>query len=793
MARPVLFDSPKTNPSPMNHLSTFLLLVTTSVSLAAPTVTVRPGETADIENAFLQRRISITDEVRTVSITNKLDQKSLVPTSAHAFVIHLGDGAALSSADFDIVDVQKSEAEQSASLSLRLTCTKMPLEATLHLALNADDFYVRKHLTLTPKNDLEVARIELEQMTLAEAYQPYTIAQITARGPSQWRPGLGQPLYTHGSGSFWGVEFPAAVNAVRDGVLTCSYDVGRTLPAGESYTSHASVTGVADSPDFVKDAFFDYIDRTRVRPLRLQTQYNSWFDFGSGVNASNFAGSVALIRQKLNRDRAVPPLRAYVIDDGWQNTGADWSTKVWQVNGKFDADFSRSRKAVADAGSSLGLWLSPGCLFGAQGAIGKMRAAGFRSLDPWMSMADSAYMDKLEERMTGLARDGVTYFKLDGVFGHLNTRNFDVPGFKGSEAELNDARHDAAKIRYLAQGSERLIELFAAMHRANPDVYIVISNGAWLSPWWLQHIDAVWMINAGDAAGGSSRTQELVYRDGVYHDLAVTENTQFPLHSIFNHEPKKTSSRETKDTFRRYLYMNLSRGTGFVELYVKPAALQDYDWDVLAEGLHWVHDVFPTFKRARIHGGDPKAGDVYGYTAWLAERGYVSIHNPSEKTRTYAFALDRKFGLHPDGEDSTYHLTSPLESSLDGLRTQYRYGETLTLELQPREIRILNFDTTPHDWKTLVALQNRTADDFTPPKPVPVVGHAILGIWKYGPHTREFKPDGTCTLRSHGIEQWTKPFRADSPTQVTVEGRYGHTIREDGSLDIEGRYNARKE
>ena len=30
-----------------------------------------------------------------------------------------------------------------------------------------------------------------------------------------------------------------------------------------------------------------------------------------------------------------------------------------------------------------------------------------------------------------------------------------------------------------------------------------------------------------------------------------------------------------------------------------------------------------------MHGGSPREGEVYGYTAWLADQGYVSIHNPA--------------------------------------------------------------------------------------------------------------------------------------------------------------------
>jgi hypothetical protein len=699
------------------------LLITPIVVEAKPVVSLTSGDSGkniSLENSFIKRSISITPHLGTSSITNKLDGKSLKPTSGGAFIVYLADGTQLTPSDFTVMKVDQQSAKGSTDLTIQLDCKKLPLKAAVHYSLKAGKFYTRKRLTLTPGKAMEVKKIDLESLMLTEAYQPYTISQITARGRAQWRPGLGQPLYTKTSGTFWGVEFPAAVNSVKNGRLSCSYLVGKTLPAGKPYSTHSSVLGVSDSPDFVKDAFFDYIDRTRVRPLRLQTQYNSWFDYGSRVKADTFAKSVSLINDELAIKRGVPPLKAYVIDDGWQDGRADWSVTPWKVNGKFDPKFSKSHQVVAEAKSYLGLWLSPGCLFGAQGSISQMKKAGFRSLDPWMSMADPAYMGKLEERMVELAGQGVSYFKLDGVFGHLNTRNFDVPGFKGSEKELNDPKYDQAKIQYLTDGSERLIQVFAAMAKAKPDVYIVISNGAWLSPWWLQHIDAVWMINAGDAAGGSNRTGELVYRDHKYHELAITDNTQFPLHSIFNHEPKKTKSNETKDTFRRYLYMNMSRGTGFVELYIKPFVLKNYDWDVLAEGLHWAHDVFPTFKYSRMHGGDPKAGDVYGYTAWLKERGYVSIHNPSSEVKEYTIKLDRKLGLHPGATKTNYHLTSPIADSLQGLKAQYHYGDSLTLSLKPQEIRILNFDPEKRHWKKLRELQTRTKADFsTPQLPTP--------------------------------------------------------------------------
>jgi hypothetical protein len=177
--------------------------------------------------------------------------------------------------------------------------------------------------------------------------------------------------------------------------------------------------GVGDDPAFLREAFFDYIDRVRARPLRLQVQFNSWFDSGGGVSKESFGKSVATIHRELAVARGCRPLSMYVIDDGWQDVQADWSDKVWKVNGKFDPDFASTLADVKAADSRLGLWLSPGCLFGAQRQVSCLRERGFEALDNWMSMAGPKYMDALEARMAELTRQGVGFFKLDGTSANL--------------------------------------------------------------------------------------------------------------------------------------------------------------------------------------------------------------------------------------------------------------------------------------------------------------------------------------------------------------------------------------
>ena len=266
----------------------------------------------------------------------------------------------------------------------------------------------------------------------------------------------------------------------------------------------------------------------------------------------------------------------------------------------------------------------------------------------------------------------------------------DTEGFAANDPRLNDSKYDELKTYYLVAGTERLMQIMLRQHAINPHVFTAITNGAYLSPWWLQYTDVVWLINCGDAAGGSNRSEELVYRDGVYYEVFQTEHTKFPINSIFNHEPKKTTTGESADEFRDYLFMNLSRGAGFIELYIKTHNLSDSDWDVMAEGLKWVHTYFPTFEHVKMYGGNPREKKIYGYSGWKDNIGYISIHNPADKPQKLTVTLDRSLGV---GEQvRNYRLTSPLSGDTTDLKETWSFGETLSIELQPREIRLLTFN-----------------------------------------------------------------------------------------------------
>lgn len=667
-----------------------------------------------LENATLSRTLVVEDGVlSTRQIHNKRTGAVLAPTACNEFALRLSEGTdkegtdrVLTAKDFTVQSVRKSASGEVTTYAFLLHCKRQGITVRVSYELGAQWTYTRKFLEITSCRPLTLEQADVESMHVADACQNYRLKQITTRKPGGWKPGLGQPLYTTETATFWGMEFPAASNTVEDGLLSCGYAPGKNLLAGQPYTTYRSIVGMADDKEFIDEAFYDYIDQIRKRPLRLQVQYNSWFDFGKRVSKELFAGSVRKVHRQLVEERGCRPLNAYVIDDGWENidAGVSWADTVWKINRKFAPYFADSRKEAQRAGDAkLGIWLSPAVLFGSNKMVARMGAEGLEALSLGMSMTGEKYMQKLEERVFDLARHGVSYFKFDGLFGHLNIRDMEIygrgtpampqlglEGFSSNDERLNDPKYDELKTYYLVAGTERLMQIFSRLHEVNPDIFLAITNGAYLSPWWLMYADVVWLINAGDAAKGKDRTDELVYRDHIYHQIWQQENTKFPMSAIFNHEPKKVSTGESRSRFSDYLYMNLSRGTGFIELYLKTDSLSATDWDVLAEGVKWAEKAFPAFKRVRMHGGSPRGSEVYGYTAWSKTQGYVSLHNPSSETRSYQLRLDRRAGLFPDAR-TVYRISSALSGKTLPAKREYRYGNLLSVTIGPKEILLFDF------------------------------------------------------------------------------------------------------
>ncbi|WP_233243992.1 alpha-galactosidase [Tamlana fucoidanivorans] len=706
-----------------------------------------------LDNNYIQRKVGVVSGVlKTISIYNKIAGKHIFPESADEFELRISKDASkptkditLKSKDFEVINFTGTENEIVAELQNKT----YQINVKVYYTLDPNDFYGHKFLKITSKDEYVIEVLDIESISLKDAYEPYRAKNLMWT-KTKFLPNLGQPVYTSRSATFWGVEFPASWNRIEnENDIHCGYQAAVELKPNKTYTSYKAVFGVGDDSEYIKDSFLKYIDEIRLIPFDLHVQYNSWFDFSASITQKKFLGSLETLNNELVIKRGCKPIDVYVVDDGWQNSRPnrspleDWSKGMYGVNTLvFDEDMKTVKDEIEKKGSKMGLWASPACLFGATANLDVLEKNGLETLvgSPHrrtgkvaksMSMVGEKYMELLEEALLRMVDMGAVYFKLDGIFGHMGARFFEVVPNRGTpvmthllpkdivadDVRLNDEKFDEMKRYYITRGTERLIKIYEKMIALNPKVRILNHNGATISPWWLMTTDVISLVNQQDGAqGGSDRNAQMVYRDGIYYQTVKTDGNQIPINSIFNHEPAKDGGDRFDDAnfedFRNYFFMNLARGTAMVELYVQVRSLDKSDYDVIADGLKWLYKAYPAFKRSRMHGYNPlgentfdeinvnlkninidKDTNVYGYTGWNENQGFVSIHNPTLETKTYSFKLDRKFGLLPNTNGQlVFDLSSPMQEKITGLKKEWRYGETVTLKINPKDVIILDFN-----------------------------------------------------------------------------------------------------
>ena len=83
----------------------------------------------------------------------------------------------------------------------------------------------------------------------------------------------------------------------------------------------------------------------------------------------------------------------------------------------------------------------------------------------------------------------------------------------------------------------------------------------------------------------------------------MTNEIQFPLKNIYNHDPiygVSDGSSATTDVFREFLFDNAMRGTAFWELYYSPSIMDDAKWQVTADALDFAESNHEVLKNAKL-------------------------------------------------------------------------------------------------------------------------------------------------------------------------------------------------
>ncbi len=469
--------------------------------------------------------------------------------------------------------------------------------------------------------------------------------------------GHGQPLYINGQW-FAGLEYPAGYHSgSKDHVRLYHF------PGKKRFTSKRAVWG-ANAYGRLDDSFEAYLSRIRKKPRGL-LQYNSWYDLrGPELAVDTLLSRYAEFRKALLEPYGLR-LDAVVPDDGWQNPQS-----VWDVNRKvLPHGYKPLAEALAKTGSRVGLWL-PLNGAGLDTAWGAKQGYEKSDQGAYYCLAGPKVHQAIRQATEARIRDAnLAYYKHD-----LNWLRCSAKG----HGHLPSARHG------FEANVDALIDLLAFERKTQPEIFLNLASGMWLSPWWLMHADTVWM--GGDEFGYDKHHPQLTprewamsYRDQNLHARLRGERAAFPVSAMMMHgiihgrHNRLGGPDETLGDWSDYVVMHLARGVMLKELYLTPSLLNAQGWDVLGRATCWARRHAPTMVHTRMVGGEPRQGQLYGYVHWAADKGILALRNPGPAEQIFKLTT---------GERPGWLAPLPAEASTGwDVRTVYPYHKLLNERL----------------------------------------------------------------------------------------------------------------
>jgi hypothetical protein len=469
--------------------------------------------------------------------------------------------------------------------------------------------------------------------------------------------------------------------------------------------------------DSAELGLLDYINATR-KPTRSYLHFNNWYSSeAKRLTRESFIEKTyrPLVRQLrkygANLDGMVP-------DHGWETTG----TRIYepQLNSTHEP-LTELQKILKADGSGLGIWIAldgtnqrfeDGMKVGYESAYGddfdrsQFRWMGGNKL--YYNILQPKYFNDLKKSLHFLVAEvGVDYIKHD--FNHnFTSRHL-------SQRHAREACLDAT------------LQLLAYERELNPEIFINYTNGAWFSPFWLQHTDCLWMMT-GDS-GGSTDWPHISLRDGATtyrckYFFQSFNNPQrcprptipianFMTHGILlSHRKPFTDFEDTLRDWADYVVMYMARGTTLKELYLDLDLLDDDHWKVLATTSRWAGLNQNRLLNTVYVGGDPAKGQAYGYISWVDGRAILTVRNPDRRAQVISVPFDehvyfrgkkddpyRARAIYPFVEEMPWKLTSGKDITIEAA------GETVTVyELEPgapRSSMALTPDSLPDTTATL--------------------------------------------------------------------------------------------
>lgn len=624
----------------------------------------------------------------------------------------------------------------SKELLMIFNAPDFSLEVRLIYKLEKEAFFVRRQLSVRDAKESN----HFLQWLWPRYGTLYSDAAILKAG------GFGNPLavLVQNGGAFFGLEYPASENKLEpvspgNTLIRTGQEMGMKI--GNAWiNSEWTVAGLSPDP-YVKLWFEKYLDDVRVVPLKPYLLYNSWYDVRSPeytkrpedvMNETNVLRIVNDFKREMV-DRRGLTLNAFVLDDGWDLYNSDWELRK--------NEFPNGLKPISDAlktmGTALGIWVGPtGGYSYRNRRIDWMKEHGYELVGDQLCIAGTNYRNLLEKRVTDFVKNqGVAYYKWDGI-----------------QFSCSEPNHGHSVGIYSRRAvMESIKKLSASVRELNPGVFLNITSGTWLSPWWTKYANMIWMqgydYGYANVPSISQRDAAITYRDSVLYENYQVNDFWFPLANLMTHGiikgylQKLGGETETLEKFTDDVILYFARGVTMYELYISPNLLTDNEWNAIGNAIRWAKDRFEILKHTRMIGGSPEKRNAYGYVHFSGKRGIAALRNPFISSTSLKFKMDPAFGLDPGASSLVLEKVYPNRWISPRL---YAAGAEIEIPLQGYETAIYE----------IYPLENASE---------PLLGGVTFDVVK--------ENAGNYILNIHGVEPGARLLNPEMIKKIKVAGQ----------------------
>jgi hypothetical protein len=647
----------------------------------------KSGDDISIGNKYIERVINISSKnIGTIRIINKISGKTYnVKSDEYALqIVSSGVGPAygkeqqgenpitLTAKDFNYLGYKESKLKDGGK----------QLTLNFSFAYNVENFYLNVYYEILPDNFYMRKWIDVMDSSYGMQFlDKIYVESMTFDKKDFSRGQFGQPVFD--DDIFIGVEYPTVENEMNGNKVRCGYVVGETIKK-DAFKSHSSVIGVSSSPEKLEQSFMNYVDQIKINGTRPYLLYNSWYDFRnpavvddseSVMNNKNVLSRIETFK-KYMFDKYSIALDAFVLDDGWDNYQSLWSIDSTRL----PDGFKPFTNALSSMHTGLGIWASPFCGYDNRSIRVKWGYEhGYEKTGDFLCFAGTNDKAAFKKAMVDYTKEyNIGYFKWDGFMLACNELDHGhLPGIYSREAFVST-----------------YIDIMNSVRKVNPNIYLNITTGTWLSPWWLKYADCIWMQGADYAYAEevpaiNDRDKSITYRDAVLWNDLQKQHLLFPMSSLMTHGLIKGrlnllgGKNESLDSFTNEVMMYFGRGVMMWELYVSPDLLSDNEWNAIASSVKWAKANKEILEKTKMILGDPLKREPYGYLHIIKDKGILLLRNPNVEAKAVKIKLTPDLG---DIDPSTKYFVKIIYPYNMILPKPVGINQELTIKLEGYEV-----------------------------------------------------------------------------------------------------------